>query len=75
MADGLRLTLLGAALGLVLAAALSDVLRSHVFQVHALSPGVYAAMTGLLMAVAGLACALPAARAGRVDPRTALRAE
>jgi ABC-type antimicrobial peptide transport system permease subunit len=61
--------------GLALALALTRVLRSLLFGVTAHDPLVLAGNAALLAVVAGLACALPAWRATRVNPMAALRAE
>jgi putative ABC transport system permease protein len=73
MAEGLRMTVVGAAIGLVLSAALSRLMTRQLFQVEAIDPIVYAAVTLLFVVVAGVACGLPAFRAARVDPSVALR--
>jgi ABC-type antimicrobial peptide transport system permease subunit len=73
MADGLRMTAAGAAIGLALAAALSRVMTTQLFQVEAIDPIVYAGVTVLFVVVAGIACGFPAFRAARVDPSVALR--
>ncbi|HUL55040.1 MAG TPA: FtsX-like permease family protein, partial [Opitutaceae bacterium] len=73
--DGMRLTLVGLAVGLVLAAALGVALSKILYGVSALDPGVIAGGTLLLVATTGFACWLPARRAARVDPVIALRAE
>ena len=72
---GLRLVALGVAIGLVGAFALTRVLQSLLFGVTAHDPLVFAGNGVLLLAVAALACLLPALRATRVDPIIALRAE
>jgi len=71
--QGLRLSALGAALGLVGALGLSRVLAGLLHGVSPTDPGTFAAVTLLLTAVAALACSLPARRAARVDPLVALR--
>jgi putative ABC transport system permease protein len=58
-------------LGVIAAAALKNIL----FKVNALDPTIYFAVTGLLTLVAALSCFVPARRATRVDPVTALRYE
>jgi putative ABC transport system permease protein len=71
----LRLVMLGVALGLLGAAALSRSLESLLFGVRPLDPQTYV-LAGLGLAVVGLAAAsVPAARATRIDPVRALRQE
>jgi putative ABC transport system permease protein len=73
LGQGLRLTVVGLGLGVVVALALMRVLVSLLFNVHAYDPSTYAAVTILLTAVALVACYIPARRAMRVDPMVALR--
>ncbi len=73
--QGLTLTALGAAIGLVGAVAAGKAIRSMLFGVTALDGVTYAAVIALLTAVSALACAVPALRASRVDPALTLRAE
>ncbi|HTW47690.1 MAG TPA: FtsX-like permease family protein [Acidobacteriaceae bacterium] len=75
MRQGMKMAALGAVLGLCGAAASSDALASLLFGVSRLDPLTYLVVTALLLAVAGAACAIPAARAVAVDPVEALRAE
>jgi putative ABC transport system permease protein len=72
---GLRITLLGVALGLAGAAAVTRSLATLLFNVQPLDPVTFAAAPILLSLVALAACALPALRASRVDPAVALRQE
>ena len=72
---GLRLTLLGIAIGLLLSAASTRMLRSLLYGMSPLDPVAFAAAALGWTAVAMLASYLPARRAMRVDPVTALRWE
>ena len=72
---GLRLVAVGVVIGLAGAFALTRVLQSQLFGVTAHDPLVFAGNAALLIAVATAACLLPALRATRVDPMTALRTE
>ena len=73
--QGLRLWLWGAAVGLALAIGVTRFLSSLLYGVSALDPVAFAAVLVMLLAVAALACYVPARRAARVDPMTALRYE
>lgn len=75
MRQGLWKTAFGLILGLAGALILSGYLRTLLFEVSPTDPRAYAAISGLLLAVAALACWLPARRAAKVDPMTALRCE
>lgn len=67
--------LTGAALGIGAAAALTHRLRALLFETDPLDPAVFVAVPTLLASVCLLASWLPARRAARVDPLTALRVE
>jgi putative ABC transport system permease protein len=75
MGEAMRMTLLGVAIGLVLAGVLSRAIAAQLFQVEAIDPVLYAVVTTLLVAVAALACGVPAVRAVRVDPAAALKSD
>jgi predicted permease len=75
LGDGLRLTLVGVLLGVAGAVAATRVLESLLFGVSPLDPLTFVAVIALLAVTATLACALPAWRAARVDPVTALRSD
>jgi putative ABC transport system permease protein len=72
---GLGPVVAGAALGLVGTVAAARVLTSLLFQLSPWDPLTYAGVSLLLLAVALLACYLPARRAARIDPMVALRYE
>jgi predicted permease len=70
-----RLTLAGVALGVVASLALGRVLKSLIFNVSTADPSTYSAVCFVVVAVALVACYIPALRATRADPMNALRAE
>jgi putative ABC transport system permease protein len=73
--QGMLLSAIGAALGLVAGLGLSQLIKNLLFGISAWDPMTFAGAGALLLAVALLACYLPARRAARVDPMVALRAE
>ncbi len=75
VSQGMRLVLLGIALGLAGALALTRVMKSLLMSVSPTDPLTFAGTACLLAFVAFLACYLPARRATRVDPLIALRHE
>jgi putative ABC transport system permease protein len=73
--QGLAPSLLGLTMGLALSVALTRLMVRLLYQVRPLDAGVFALVSLVLVLVCGLACTLPARRAARVDPATALRHE
>jgi len=72
---GMRLALIGVAIGLVGALAATRWMSSFLFDVKPTDPITFAAVVFILTLVAFLACYFPARRAMRVDPMVALRYE
>jgi predicted permease len=73
--QGMRLTGVGALLGVASAALASQAIASLLFGVSRFDPITYLAAVVTLAAVAALACVVPAWRASRIDPMVALRYE
>jgi putative ABC transport system permease protein len=73
--QGGRLALVGVALGLLLAALVTPVLRGWLFGVNPLDKVILAGMSLLLLGVAVAASYIPARRAAKVAPFQALRLE
>jgi putative ABC transport system permease protein len=73
--DGLKLTGLGMAVGVIASLVMSLSIKPLLFGVEPLDPLTFGAMIGTLFLASAIACVLPARRAMRVDPMVALRAE
>jgi len=73
--QGMTLATIGAAIGLPLAAGAGRLLTAFLYGVSPLDPITFAGAAALLVAVGLVACYVPARRATRVDPQTALRCE
>ena len=73
--DGLKPTVAGVVLGLLLAAVLVRLMEALLFGVSPYDPGTFALVAGLVVVVGLLATLIPAYRATRVDPIGTLRAE
>jgi predicted permease len=75
LGDGARITMVGAAIGLVAALALTRLMASMLYGVRPTDPVTFAAVAVLLCGIALFACYLPARRAAKIDPMAALRYE
>jgi predicted permease len=73
--EGLGLTVVGLAVGLLIAVGIGQVVGSLLYEVSAFDPLVFAIAPAVLAIAATAACYLPARRATRVAPVTALRSE
>ena len=73
--QGLVLVLLGVAIGIPAAVAVTRVIASRLFGVTPTDPATFAAAAVMFVSIALLACSIPARRATKVDPLVALRAE
>ena len=75
LGGGLRLVLVGGAIGLALAAVAGRLVSSLLYQASGFDLGAFAAVAIVLAMAATLAAWLPARRAARISPSSALRAE
>ena len=75
LSHGLQLLLIGSAIGLVAAVALSRALQTVLFEVKGIDPRIYLGVGALLFSATLFASWIPARWASRVDPMIALRAE
>jgi ABC-type antimicrobial peptide transport system permease subunit len=75
MSRGLTLLLIGTALGLSGAVALSRFLEALLFQVKSVDPVSFTVVTVVMIGIGLVACWLPTRRAIRVDPAVALRVD
>jgi putative ABC transport system permease protein len=73
--QGMQPVLLGTAVGLAAAVAVTRYFESLLFGVRASDPATFVFVTALLLGVAFVACSIPAVRATRIDPAMALRVE
>ena len=75
LSQAARLALSGTAIGVVASLALARLIRSLIFQVSPTDPATFISVSAVMIAVALLACYIPARRATRADPMQALRSE
>ena len=75
MRQGLTITLIGVTIGLAGAYGLTRLIATQLFNVKATDPATFLTVTSVLVAVAVAATLVPALRATRIDPLTALREE
>jgi predicted permease len=73
--EGSKMTLIGAAIGFALGLPLPKVFAAMFFDLHVGEPRIYLVVPGAIFLVALLATYIPARRATRVDPMSALRQE
>lgn len=73
--QGLRPACLGLAIGLAAAVATTRLLQGLLYEVQPHDPLTFAGVSGLLLAIVVLACAIPASRASAVAPAEVLRSE
>ena len=73
--EGMSAGLAGIAIGLIASIAISGLIGSLVFGVSVRDASTYVSVSILLAIVALASCVVPAIRASRVDPMTALRLE
>jgi len=73
--EGLRPALIGLIFGITVSALATQLLRSMLYGTRPLDPAAFAGAATMLLAVAVLACLIPAWRASRIDPIQALRTE
>jgi ABC-type antimicrobial peptide transport system permease subunit len=75
LGQGMRTIVIGVAIGIAGSFALTKTVSSLLFGVTATDPITFVGVTLLLIAVALVACYIPARRATKVDPMEALRSE
>jgi predicted permease len=75
LVQAMRLAVGGAAIGLAVALLLARVMKTLIYNVSPDDPATFAAVIAMVIAIALIACYLPARRAARANPMTALRTD
>jgi len=75
LGNGLKLSLVGLAIGLAFSLALTRLMKTLLYGVTATDPLTFAGVALIFLSVAVIACWVPALRAARVDPAVTLRCE
>ena len=75
LGQGMSLALIGCAIGLMLAAAVSQALASFLYGIPPMDPAIFGGAAALFTVVGLVACYLPARRATRINAMEALRYE
>ena len=75
MSSGVRLVVVGGAIGLLLSAGAAQLMTQFLFGVQAFDPITFTVVPTVFVAIAALAAYMPARRASSVDPVIALRSE
>ena len=75
LSHGVKLTIIGVAIGLIGAYLVTRAITSVLYGVSATDPLTFGSVSLILITVALLACYVPARRATKVDPLVALRYE
>jgi len=73
--QGLSVAVVGTAVGLATAAAVTRLLATFLFGVRPIDPGTFAAVSAFMLIVAAVASVVPAGRAAAVDPLLALQVD
>jgi ABC-type antimicrobial peptide transport system permease subunit len=73
--EGQRLVAAGVVIGLIAAAALTRFISNLLYEVRPMDPPTLAVVVGTLVLVTLAACYVPARRASKLDPASALKAE